>query len=437
MAVCVTSLFLVAGCSAGSSPSAEVDSGSRGDDAGSVSHDASGGSTEDRASASSDASGDVGIPSDAGAATDAGGSSDASASNDSGGSSDSGASADTGGVTSEQVLLSGNRILDIAGVPIVARGAEDVVANASQTADVDTLSGMGSNAMRMLLTLDAANGMTPASFDAVLAEAVSRKMLVWVSLYTWDSANSNVVGASLGGGNFYALTAPSGTGTCSTATPGPCYLAMWSRQWLKDLALKYRANIIIDAGQEFIGTADPGTEAGRVEWATAGETNIQFMRSQGYTNPLQIMSNFSGRDLYAIVEYGSAVRAVDTVVVNGNPQTMFGWQAYWGTSDGYYPAWQGGLLLGGSSTLSGAQAIHQFAAAQPFPIEIGVDNYAGDTNLDYQAEIAQADTDSMSWLWWSWQPGSTVECPVSGATCQTYVTSSPQGFSGAKALTAP
>jgi hypothetical protein len=50
--------------------------------------------------------------------------------------------------------------------------------------------------------------------------------------------------------------------------------------------------------------------------------------------------------------------------------------------------------------VTGAQAIHQFAVSQPFPIEIGLDNYGGDTNLDYQSEMDQAAVDGMSWLWW-------------------------------------
>jgi hypothetical protein len=32
---------------------------------------------------------------------------------------------------------------------------------------------------------------------------------------------------------------------------------------------KYRGYVIIDAGQEFIGTEDASTEAGRVAWANA------------------------------------------------------------------------------------------------------------------------------------------------------------------------
>jgi hypothetical protein len=210
---------------------------------------------------------------------------------------------------------------------------------------------------------------------------------------------------------------------------------VWSRQWLKDLMNKYKSNVIIDAAQEFINPGDASTETARVAWSNAAKANVQFFRDQGYTNPLEIMANYQGRDLYCIVEYGEAIRAVDKVVVNGNPQTMFGWQAYWGTTNNYYPKYQGALLTGQSAgVVTGAQAIHQYAAVQAFPIQIGIDNYAADTNNDYQAEIDQAAADGASWLWWSWKNG-TVECPVSGSTCQSYVTASQNGFKGAKPLT--
>jgi hypothetical protein len=333
------------------------------------------------------------------------------------------------------IQLVGNKIVDINGKAIVARGPEDVVSSSGQTKEIQQVAALGANAMRMLFTLDSANGMTPADFDALLAEAVAHHMLVWVSLYSWDSAHKNVIASALGGGNFYSLATPDGAGAaCSSSAPSSCYLAVWSRSWLKELMNKYRSNVIVDAMQEFIGPSDASTEAARVVWANAAKVNVQFFRAQGYTNPLEIMANFQGRDLYGIIEYGDAIRAVDTVVVGNHPQTMFGWQAYWGTSDGYYPAYQGPLLLGKSGgVVTGPQAIQQFASTRTFPIEIGIDNYGGDTNLDYKAEIDEAAADGMSWLWWSWQNG-TVECPVSGAACQSYVTTADNGFKGAKPL---
>jgi hypothetical protein len=207
---------------------------------------------------------------------------------------------------------------------------------------------------------------------------------------------------------------------------------MWSRQWLKDLIAKYQGHVIIDAVQEFIGTADPSTETGRTEWANAAKSNIAWFRSAGYVEPLEVMSNFQGRDLYAIVEKGAEIRAADTLLVGSDPQTMFGWQAYWGVGapSSWYYGWQGGLLLGTGKSITGAQAIHQFATQQTFPIEIGIDNYSGDTNHEYLDEMTQSAADNGTWLWWSSRNGS-VECPADGATCVSNVTNSSVGFTGA------
>ena len=336
------------------------------------------------------------------------------------------------------ITLIGNQILDIDGNRIVGRGPEMVSASPSNVSDIDTIAGWGANGLRILITLDAANGMTPAGFDSIVGEAVKKHMLVWLSLYSWNSAANYAIGDALGGGNLYSLTAPAGTGTCSGNTAAPCYLAVWQRQWLKDLVAKYQSNIIIDGMQEFAGAvSDPSTEAARQEWETAAKTNIAFFRSAGYTQPIEIMTNFQGRDLYAIHEYGDSIRSTDTVKVSGYPQTMFGWQAYWGTTDGYYPSYQGALFYPNQNkTLSGTDAIHLFATQEDFPIEIGIDNYGGDTNLDYKAEIDQSATDNATWLWWSYS-SSDVECPVSGATCSAYVLGAPNGFGGASPLTAP
>ena len=332
--------------------------------------------------------------------------------------------------TNSTIHLVGNEIRDTSGTRVVVRGPEAVVASTGDTSVINQAAGWGANGMRLLLTLDQANGMTPAGFDTLIGQAVSHHMIVWVSLYTWDSGNNHVVASALGGGNFYSLTAPPGTGTCSSFTPAPCYLAMWSRQWLKDLIAKYQGHIIVDAMQEYIGTANVETEAGRTEWANAAKSNIAWFRNAGYVEPLEIMSNFQGRDLYAIIEKGAEIRAADTLLVGSDPQTMFGWQAYWGTTDGYYPSYQGALFLGTGKSITGAQAIHQYATKQAFPIEIGLDNYSSDTNHDYLDEMTQSAADNGTWLWWSSRNGS-LECPADGATCVSNVTNSSVGFPGA------
>jgi predicted secreted protein len=334
--------------------------------------------------------------------------------------------------TYSTIHLVGNQIHDTSGTQVVLRGPEAVVASTGDTDLIDQAASWGANGMRMLLTLDEANGMTPAGFDTLIGQAVSHNMIVWVSLYTWDGDHDHLISSALGGGNFYSLTAPDGTGTCSASTPAPCYLAVWSRQWLKDLIAKYQGHIIIDAMQEYIGTADRSTEAGRTEWANVAKVNIAWFRGAGYVEPLEIMSNFEGRDLYAIIEKGAEIRAADTLFVGSDPQTMFGWQAYWGVDapDSWYYGWQGDLLLGSGNSITGMQAIHQFASQQDFPIQIGIDNYPGDTDHEYLDEMTQCATDNMSWLWWS-STGSSVECPADGDTCVNNVINSSVGFPGA------
>ena len=78
-----------------------------------------------------------------------------------------GSAASTGGAIAStgSIQLRGNKILDTNGNAIVARGPEDVMASASQTKEIDQIAALGANAMRMLFTHDAANGMTPAGFD--------------------------------------------------------------------------------------------------------------------------------------------------------------------------------------------------------------------------------------------------------------------------------
>lgn len=356
-----------------------------------------------------------------------------------GGSVSVGGKSGTGGIASgdckasDTIRLIGNKIHDMSGKPFAARGPEMVVAGPEEVQAIDDIAATGANAMRMLFTLDATNGMTPAGFDTLIGRAVSHKMIVWVSLYTWDEGRDHLISDALGGGNFYSLPAPSGSSACSKGTPTSCYLAVWSRQWLKDLMAKYKGHVIIDAMQEFINDSGKSdTEEGRTVWAEAAKKNIRFFRGQGYNQPLEIMANFQGRDLYGIVEKGMEIRSVDTVKVGADPQTMFGWQAYW--EDEWYKSWQGGLLTGGSGSVTGTEAIHRFVLAQTFPIQVGIDNYGGDTGSEYRPEIEQASKDAVSWLWWSWRERNGVEnaeCPVSGSACQDYVMKSADGFAGA------
>jgi hypothetical protein len=343
-----------------------------------------------------------------------------------------------------QITFAGREILDANGVRIVPRGPELIVASTDAIGDIDEMADMGANAVRLLLGLDTINGMTPTIFRQVLDRIVARDMVAWVSLYTWNGAANREIAPVFGGGNFESLTAPPGTGVCSTATPGPCYLSMWDRQWLKDLMNDYRENVIIDASQEFIDPSDPETPAGRLAWRNEAINHIQFFRAAGYTQPLAIMSNYEGRDLYAITEHAAAIMAADTVMVNGQAQIIFGWQAYWSPewAQSFYPDYQGNLFLGVGQSLTSVQAINTILPTLNYPVQAGFDNYVGDSTApadDYDNQLDAAAAQLVPWLWWAWA-GNTVEAPYAfstgGAPAQAavraYVEDSPAGFAGAR-----
>lgn len=344
---------------------------------------------------------------------------------------------------SSYITLQGRRIYDADGVLTVPRGPEMVVSSAAAINDIDTIADMGANGVRLLLTLNATNGTTPELFRQVLDRVVARGMVAWVSLYMWDDGSGFVIGAPFGGGTFFNLTAPPGTGVCDASTPGPCYLSMWDRAWLKSMMDDYRSHVIIDASQEFIDPSDPETPAGRAAWRDSAIQHVQFFRAAGYQNPLAIMSNYEGRDLYAIVEHAAAIMAADTVLVGGQPQIIFGWQAYWSPTwaPEFYPNYQGALFLGAGQSLTAVQALNTILPTLGYPIQVGFDNYEGDTAGDYGIQMVAAADQQIPWLWWAWA-GTGVEGPLAFAqggasglqALRDYVEDSPDGFAGARTL---
>jgi hypothetical protein len=338
-------------------------------------------------------------------------------------------------------MIVGNTLRDANGKSFVARGPEIVIDDPTRIADIDQIAADGANAVRLLLDLDAYLGLTPQDFDSILAEVQAKNMVAWISLVSWDGSTNYALSPALGGGNFYNNAAPPNTGTCVlTGTdvqhqPTYCYLAIWNRQWLMDLMAKYKQNVIIDGMQEFIGFSE-SDETDRVAWRDSSLINLQFFRSVGYTNPLEFMSASQGRDLYAITEFSSAIGAGDSNVVNGSPQVMFGWQAYW--SDPWYPSWQGGLF--GVGTITGAQAIATVVPTIHFPVEIGIEmNDQDDTAVDYTNEInaaASINPQGMgNWLFWAWQNGTnSVQCDTTDPNCSVFVETNQNGFAGASAF---
>lgn len=337
-------------------------------------------------------------------------------------------------VPSGQITFAGRSIYDASNTRIVPRGPE-LTFPGSGIADLDAIAATGANAIRVLITTDAINGVTPEALGAFLDRVAFHDMIAWVSFYTWNEASNFAIAPALGGGNFFTQTAPEGYGVCSTDSHGPCYLSMWDRQWVKDVMAAHRSHVILDAMQEYIAPqgVDPGSEAGGLAWRDAAISSVQFFRSRGYTHPLAVMASYQGRDLARIVQHAQAILDADTVKVGGQSQIIFGWQAYWSSTGapGYYPGWQGSLLLGAGQSLTATQAIDTILPTLPYPVQAGFDNYPDDTASDWQIQIEAAERQDNAWLWWDWRNGQ-LDCPLDGATCRTYVLTSQAGFAGAR-----
>ena len=287
----------------------------------------------------------------------------------------------TGGIT-----ISGRYLRDAAGNIFAARGPEHVIDSIDDLADIDAIAATGANAMRMLLTLDTINGQSPEVYDQIIGRAVSHGMVVWISLFSWNNADNRAVHPNFGGGFLLEMDD---------------YLDIWERQWLKDIAAKYDGWIIIDAMQEFIATVTPPESDGAIaEWVAAAVNHVTFFRAQGYTQPLEVMTSFQGRDLAAIVDNADTILAADTLHVNGQPQTMFGWQAYWG--DSFYRGWQGEELLGPGQSITATQAVEQFVTTRDYPIQCGLDSVDIPGTEAWTDIMPACSSNSVSWLWWEW-----------------------------------
>lgn len=335
---------------------------------------------------------------------------------------------------SGQISFVGRNLYNSEGIRIVPRGPEMTMASLSAISDLDNIAATGANAVRVLLCSDAVNGMTSAMYDQFFARLVEHKMIAWVSFYTWNSEDNYAISPELGGGNFFNQTAPEGYGVCSPDNHTACYLSMWSRKWVKELMEKYKANIIIDAMQEYIAPTgiSADSDVGRAAWRDASLLAISFFRKNGYTHPLAIMASFQGRDLHGILQHAQEILDADTVKVNGQSQIIFGWQAYWSpVGNSWYRDWQGSLILGNGRSLSAEEAIRTILPTLNYPIQCGFDNYAGDTAGDYGIQIRAAASGNIPWLFWDWRNGR-LDCPLNGETCRNFVMTNSTGFAGAR-----
>jgi mannan endo-1,4-beta-mannosidase len=158
--------------------------------------------------------------------------------------------------------------------------------------------------------------------------------------------------------------------------------SIYLRSDVKALLLKYEKNIVIHAKGE-------GYERTGAEWATNAKNVVSQLRSAGYKAPLYIMATNGGRNLPVILNYGTEILAADPL-----RNIVFGWQAYWGSSNYYQNLF--GMTL--------AQAMAKVRDA-PFPIQVGLLHVTDGTSeaMNHSTVMADAQAYGIGWLWWDWR----------------------------------
>lgn len=253
-----------------------------------------------------------------------------------------------GGSTYPVLTVSGRKLYDTCGAPLVIRGVEMPLGlgfevNGSLANAVVELAKTGANAVRLLPDV---SQLSAADLGPVVAAAVQAGLVVFIS-------------------------------------PGDT--TWFGRADAQALIAEYEPYIVLDAFQE--AAYDNPTM-----WLSDAKAAVATVRGYGYRVPLTAISNQYGRDLPTALSKGAQVVAADSL---GN--TIIGWQAYWGSSNYYQGLY--GLTLD--------QAMQQVASAA-FTIQIGLDDhtdYATDPieTLDYPTLMNDAKTYGVGWLWWDWR----------------------------------
>lgn len=254
--------------------------------------------------------------------------------------------------------VAGRQLLDPDGTPVVIRGAEQVLSHVGWLSNnfVTEVGKSGANTVRVLpyFTQTPPYGGTPNTLNEIedqIRRGINAHMLVDVAI------------------------------------DGGRVPAVWTRADVKALMAKYAQFIVIHAkGESYESTEDA--------WATASIGVVNSLRSAGYTEPLYIMANQGGRNLPTILHKGQAVQDADPL-----HRVVFGWQAYWGSNNGYQTLY--GMTL--------TQAMDAVAAAT-VPIQVGLiwrtDPQDGSAQtLDYPAMMRMCQERGVGWLWWDWRMG--------------------------------
>jgi mannan endo-1,4-beta-mannosidase len=248
--------------------------------------------------------------------------------------------------------VSGRSLLDPCGEKVVVRGVEQMFWGASWLYPwfVTEIGRTGANAVRILpqISSPTPDGLPPlalATMEQLIQLGVQSRMLVDV------------------------------------AVDGGKNPDIYLRSDVKSILLRYEKNIAIHA----VGEAYESTG---LAWATRVKGVISRLRAAGYKAPLYVMSIDGGRNLPAILSYGAEILASDPV-----RNVVFGWQAYWGSSNYYQNRY--GMTL--------AQAMARVRDSA-LPIQVGLlkTTDPGET-MNYSTVMADAQAYGVGWLWWDWR----------------------------------
>lgn len=262
----------------------------------------------------------------------------------------------------QSYITVGRELRDPNGDRVVVRGYEQNYSNEGWLPEYTAteIGKTGANTFRMLPHFLMGNGRySLAQIEAVIQRGIAAHMLVDVAI-------------------------DGGRGT----DPAAVYL----RADVKALLFKYQRNIVIHAKGE-------ATEATGAAWVTNAKAVVAAMRAAGYITPLYIMGNTYGRNLPTILQYGQQVVDADPL-----HRIVFGWQAYWGSGNGYQNQYS---CPDAPCTFTKAMAA---IAAAPFPIQVGLiyrsDPQAGSNQtVDYSLLMRLAQELGIGWLWWDWRQG--------------------------------
>lgn len=174
---------------------------------------------------------------------------------------------------------------------------------------------------------------------------------------------------------------------CDLAIDGGQSPATWLRPDVLALLAKYERYLVVHAmGESYAPT--------NAAWRDSAIKVVQQLRAAGLRMPLTVMSRQGGRNLPCLLEQGQAVVDADPL-----HNVIMGWQAYWGSNNGYQGEY--GMTL--------PEAMRR-AAAAAFPIQVGL-LYRSDPQdnspqkVPYEDLMKLAQELQLTWWWWDWRMG--------------------------------